>query len=88
MRARAFVHASYLGSLGIKTPESPKLETQALLYRGNASFGLSGTTLVVGAGERFAGFNRNLEIELNLRLGTRWANRNLKTTLREVLEYV
>ena len=46
-----------------------RLESEGFFDFGNTGFRLSGATLVVGAGERFAGFNRNLEIELNLRLG-------------------
>ena len=46
------------------------LEAKGFLDLGNAGFRFCGATLVVGTSEGFAGGNRDLEIELDLRFGT------------------
>ncbi len=67
-----------------------RLESEGFLDLRNTSLRFCGATLVVGTGEGFAdlGLDRNLEIELDLRLRTRRTDGYLQATLREVLKYV
>ena len=67
-----------------------RLEPQALLDLGNAGFRLGGAALVVGTGERFAdlGLDRDLEVELDLRLGTRRTYADLQAAFGEVLQHI